>query len=134
MVTLLGIVLTGAALIREREHGTIEHLLVMPLPPARQTMLAKVWANALVTLMGATFALVVIVQGLLGVPNAGSLLALRPGPWGYLFSLTVRRRPARHAGPHDASIGLLSSRCSCHVHALGHQALRWIPCRSCCSG
>ena len=31
MVTLLGIVLTGAALIREREHGTIEHLLVMPL-------------------------------------------------------------------------------------------------------
>jgi ABC-2 type transport system permease protein len=35
MVTLLGIVLTGAALIREREHGTIEHLLVMPLTSAR---------------------------------------------------------------------------------------------------
>ena len=29
-VTMLGIILTGAALIREREHGTLEHLLVMP--------------------------------------------------------------------------------------------------------
>jgi hypothetical protein len=32
-VTMLSIVLTGAALIREREHGTIEHLLVMPVTP-----------------------------------------------------------------------------------------------------
>lgn len=30
-ITLLSIILTGAALIREREHGTIEHLLVMLL-------------------------------------------------------------------------------------------------------
>ena len=30
---MLSIVLTGAALIREREHGTIEHLLVMPVTP-----------------------------------------------------------------------------------------------------
>ena len=72
MVTLLGIVLTGAALIREREHGTIEHLLVMPLSSA-DIMLAKVWANALVILLGASFALVAIVQGVLGVPIAGSL-------------------------------------------------------------
>jgi ABC-2 type transport system permease protein len=34
-VTQLGILLTGAALIREREHGTIEHLLVMPVTPSR---------------------------------------------------------------------------------------------------
>ena len=27
---MLSIILTGAALIREREHGTVEHLLVMP--------------------------------------------------------------------------------------------------------
>ena len=30
-VTMLTIILVGAAFIREREHGTIEHLLVMPL-------------------------------------------------------------------------------------------------------
>ena len=33
-VTMLSVILTGAALIREREHGTIEHLLAMPVVPA----------------------------------------------------------------------------------------------------
>lgn len=33
MVTTLAIILTGAALMREREHGTIEHLLAMPVTP-----------------------------------------------------------------------------------------------------
>jgi ABC-2 type transport system permease protein len=88
MVTLLGIVLTGAALIREREHGTIEHLLVMPLTSA-EIMLAKVWSNALVILLGGTFALVVVVQGLLGVPNAGSLGLFMVGLGVYLFALTA---------------------------------------------
>jgi ABC-2 type transport system permease protein len=32
-ITMLSIILSGAALIREREHGTIEHLLAMPLTP-----------------------------------------------------------------------------------------------------
>jgi ABC-2 type transport system permease protein len=86
--TLLGIVLTGAALIREREHGTIEHLLVMPLGSA-EIMLAKIWANGLVILVAATFAMLVIVQGLLGVPNAGSLGLFVLGLAVYLFSLTA---------------------------------------------
>lgn len=42
-VTMLSMILTGAALIREREHGTIEHLLVMPVTAA-EIMLAKVWS------------------------------------------------------------------------------------------
>ena len=32
-VTMLAIILAGAALVREREHGTMDHLLVMPLSP-----------------------------------------------------------------------------------------------------
>ena len=32
-VTMLSLILTGAALIRERERGTIEHLLAMPVTP-----------------------------------------------------------------------------------------------------
>lgn len=87
-VTLLSILLTGAALIREREHGTIEHLLVMPLVSG-EIMLAKVWANALVILIAATFALVVIVQGVLGVPVAGALWLFVLGLAVYLFSLTA---------------------------------------------
>ena len=88
MCTLLGIVLTGAALIREREHGTIEHLLVMPLTPA-EIVLAKVWANALVILVAATAALLVVVRGFLGVPIAGSLSLFVAGLAVYLFSLTA---------------------------------------------
>ena len=48
-VTMLSIILTGAALIREREHGTIEHLLVMPVTPF-EIMTSKVWAMGLVVL------------------------------------------------------------------------------------
>jgi ABC-2 type transport system permease protein len=71
-VTLLSIVLTGAALIREREHGTIEHLLVMPVTPF-EIMLAKIWSMGLVVLAASAVALVVIVQVVLRVPIEGSL-------------------------------------------------------------
>src|SRR6185437_6840419 len=71
-VTILAVVLAGAALIREREHGTIEHLLVMPVTPI-EIMLAKIWANGLVIVVAAVLSLLVVVEGLLGVPVAGSL-------------------------------------------------------------
>ncbi len=71
-VTMLSIILTGAALIREREHGTIEHLLVMPVTPA-EIMLAKVWSMGLVVLLAALVALVFVVQGMLHVPVQGSV-------------------------------------------------------------
>lgn len=71
-VTMLAIILAGAALIREREHGTIEHLLVMPVTPA-EVMLAKVWSTGLVVFLGTAFSLQFIVQGLLKVPIEGSV-------------------------------------------------------------
>ena len=71
-VTMLSVILTGAALIREREHGTIEHLLVMPVNPG-EIMLAKVWSMGLVVLLAATVALVFVVQGALHVPIQGSV-------------------------------------------------------------
>ncbi len=71
-ITMLSIILTGAALIREREHGTIEHLLVMPVTPA-EIMLSKIWSMGLVVWLGTAFSLVFVVQGWLGVPLGGSL-------------------------------------------------------------
>lgn len=88
MSTLLGILLTGAALIREREHGTIEHLLVMPLGAA-EIMLAKIWSNALVILVAATLSVLVVIRGVLGVPIAGSLPLFLLGLAAYLSSLTA---------------------------------------------
>jgi len=88
MSTLLGILLTGAALIREREHGTLEHLLVMPLSAA-EIMLAKIWSNALVILVAATLSVFMIVRGVLEVPIAGSIPLFLLGLAAYLTSLTA---------------------------------------------
>ncbi len=86
-ITLLSIIMTGAALIREREHGTIEHLLVMPLSPF-EIMSAKIWANGLIVLISATVSLFLVVQGFLGVPIAGSIPLFLIGTTLYLFSTT----------------------------------------------
>jgi ABC-2 type transport system permease protein len=86
-ITMLSIILTGAALIREREHGTIEHLLVMPLRPA-EIMLAKVWANGSVVLIAAALSLWLVVQGALGVPVLGSTWLFLAGAAVHLFSTT----------------------------------------------
>lgn len=71
-ISMLAVLLTGAALIREREHGTIEHLLVMPVTPS-EIMLAKIWANGLAIIIGAVLSLWLIVQIMLAVPIAGSI-------------------------------------------------------------
>ena len=84
-VTMLSIILTGAALIREREHGTIEHLLVMPVTPV-EIMLAKVWSMGLVVLTAAAFALIGVVQGVLHVPVEGSVLLFLAGATLHLFA------------------------------------------------
>ncbi|MDX3911293.1 MAG: ABC transporter permease [Sphingobium sp.] len=86
-VTMLSIVLTGAALIREREHGTIEHLLVMPVTPF-EIMASKVWAMGLVVLLACAFALLVVVEGILKVPIEGSIPLFLAGAALHLFATT----------------------------------------------
>ncbi|MAT50754.1 MAG: hypothetical protein CMK32_06170 [Porticoccaceae bacterium] len=86
-ITMLSIILTGAALIREREHGTIEHLLVMPVTPF-EIMTAKIWAMAAVVLMAATLSLVGVVEGIMAVPIAGSLGLFLAGASLHLFATT----------------------------------------------
>ena len=85
-VTMLTVILTGAALIREREQGTVEHLLVMPVVPA-EIMLSKIIANGLVILIAAGLSLVLVVQALLQVPVAGSLTLFLAGAT--LYALAV---------------------------------------------
>ncbi|HEY9215851.1 MAG TPA: ABC transporter permease, partial [Ancylobacter sp.] len=86
-ITMLSIILTGAALIREREHGTIEHLLVMPVSPF-EIMVSKVWSMGLVVLLASTFSLVVVVQWLLAVPIEGSIALFIFGAALHLFATT----------------------------------------------
>ena len=86
-VTMLSIILTGAALIREREHGTIEHLLVMPVTPA-EIMLGKVWSMGLVVLLAAALSLNLVVRGMLHVPIEGSIALFLCGAALHLFATT----------------------------------------------
>ncbi|AQY68230.1 ABC transporter permease [Pseudomonas veronii] len=84
-LSMLIIILTGAALLREREHGTIEHLLVMPLT-AFEIALAKVWSSGLVIFIGFICSLLFVVEGLLDVPIAGSRGVLLLGTLIYIFA------------------------------------------------
>jgi ABC-2 type transport system permease protein len=87
-ISLLTIVLTGAAVIREREHGTLEHLLVMPLS-AFEIAMAKVWSNSLVILVATAASLFLVVQLALRVPFAGSVVLWFVGVVLYLFFATA---------------------------------------------
>ena len=87
-VTMLAIVLAGAAVIREREHGTMDHLLVMPLTPFEIAM-SKIWANGLVIIVAVSLSLYFIVRGVLGIPTAGSIPLFLFGAAIYLFFATA---------------------------------------------
>lgn len=86
-VTLLSIILAGAALIREREHGTIEHLLVMPLTPF-EIMAAKIWSMGLVVLVAVTLSLEIVVKKVIGVAINGSVALFLAGTILHLFATT----------------------------------------------
>ncbi|KUJ81053.1 ABC transporter permease [Ruegeria profundi] len=81
-------ILTGAAMIREREQGTIEHLLALPLAPFDIAM-AKIWANAAVVLIAAGVSLVFIMQGALDITIAGSKPLFLLGTALFLFTATA---------------------------------------------
>jgi ABC-2 type transport system permease protein len=87
-INLLAIMLAGAALVREREHGTMDHLLVMPLTPFEIAM-SKVWANALVITIAVALSLYIVVRGLIQVPIAGSIPLFLAGVVLYLFFTTA---------------------------------------------
>jgi len=87
-VTMLAIILAGAALVREREHGTMDHLLVMPLSPFEIAM-SKIWANAFVIALAVALSLYLVVRTLLKVPIAGSIPLFMFGAVLYLFFATA---------------------------------------------
>lgn len=84
-VSMLIIILTGAALLREREHGTIEHLLAMPIT-AVEIALAKVWSNGLIIVIAFVGSLLFVVEGALDIPMAGSHALLLFSTSIYIFA------------------------------------------------
>lgn len=80
MITIFSVLLPAAALVREKERGTVEQLLVSPLTPA-QIILPKVVAMTLVILVATAVALFGVMRPAFGMPIRGSI--------GLLFSLTA---------------------------------------------
>ena len=87
-ISMLAIILAGAAIVREREHGTMDHLLVMPRTPFEIAM-SKVWANALVITVAVGLSLYVVVRTILSIPIAGSIPLFMVGVVIYLFFATA---------------------------------------------
>ncbi|MBS0644251.1 MAG: ABC transporter permease [Acetobacteraceae bacterium] len=87
-ITMLAIVLAGAAVVREREHGTMDHLLVMPVTPFEIAM-SKIWANSLVILIATGLSCYFVVRGVLQVPIAGSIPLFLFGSALYLYFTTA---------------------------------------------
>jgi ABC-2 type transport system permease protein len=87
-VSMLAIILAGAAVIREREHGTMDHLLVMPLTPT-EIAISKVWANGLVITIAVALSLYIVVRTILGIPIVGSIPLFMVGVVIYLFFATA---------------------------------------------
>jgi ABC-2 type transport system permease protein len=87
-ITMLAIILAGAAVVREREHGTMDHLLVMPLTPF-EIALSKVWANGLVIAVAVGISLYFVLRMMLGIPVAGSIPLFMTGVVIYLFFATA---------------------------------------------
>lgn len=86
-VTMLAIILSGAALIREREHGTVEHLLVMPVTPT-EIMLAKIWSMSAVVFVATAASIIVVIRGVLDVPIHGSVALFLAGAALHMFATT----------------------------------------------
>lgn len=71
-ITIMSILLPGAAMVREKQRGTVEQLLVAPLSPI-QVMFPKVIAMTVVILVGLSFTLFAVAAPIFHVPMRGSL-------------------------------------------------------------
>ncbi|MBR7002759.1 MAG: ABC transporter permease [Neisseriaceae bacterium] len=105
-LAMLPVILVGAAVIREREHGTLEHLLVMPID-ARQIALAKIIANGAVILSAAVLSMYFVVHLAIGIPINGSLTLFAFAAMVYLFATTALGLMAATFAPTMPQLGLL---------------------------
>ena len=106
-LTMITVMLTGAALIREREQGTVEHLLVMPVVPA-EIMLSKIVANGMVVLLATALSLAIVVEWWLQVPVAGSRLLFLGGACFYVLTVAALGIALGTVAATMAQFGLLS--------------------------
>jgi len=86
MTTMVSILLTATALVREKERGTLEQLLVTPLRPA-ELFAAKIVPTILVVVLLSVLAMTGIIRGVFDAPIRGSLLLFYAVTVVYVFTI-----------------------------------------------
>ena len=85
IITMVSMLLTAAAMVREKVHGTLEQLLVSPLRPS-ELFIAKIIPTIVVILILSLLALFGVVKGIFHTPLRGSLTLFYAVTTIYIFS------------------------------------------------
>jgi ABC-2 type transport system permease protein len=107
ITTIFSVLLPAAALVRERERGTIEQLLVSPLTPF-QIMFPKVMAMTMIILTGTAMSLFGILHGIFDVPMKGSLLLYFAMTTLYVFTMAGLGLVAATIATNQAQVMLMT--------------------------
>jgi ABC-2 type transport system permease protein len=84
--TMIAMLLAAAAMVREREHGTLEHLLVSPLRP-RELFAAKLVPVVTLVPLANVASVLAIVHGAFATPIRGSLALFYVVTVVYVFAM-----------------------------------------------
>jgi ABC-2 type transport system permease protein len=107
ITTIFSVLLPAAALVRERERGTVEQLLVAPLTPF-QIMFPKVVAMTLVILAGTAMSLFGILHAIFNVPMKGSLVLYFAMTTLYIFTTAGLGLVAATIASNQAQVSLMT--------------------------
>jgi ABC-2 type transport system permease protein len=87
MFTMVSLLLTAANLVREKEHGTLEQLMVSPARPL-EIFLAKIIPTVVVVLGLSVLSFVLVLEPAFKIPIRGSLLLFYSVSALYVFAMT----------------------------------------------
>jgi len=87
MFTMVSLLLTAANLVREKEHGTLEQLLVSPARPA-EIFVAKIIPTIVLVLAMSTLSFLLVLVPVFHLPIRGSLLLFYAASALYVFAMT----------------------------------------------
>lgn len=107
IITVFAILLPAAAMVREKERGTVEQLLVSPLSPF-QIMFPKVISMTAVILLGTALSLFAVLLPGFGLPVKGSLTLFFTLTGLYIFTTAGLGLFAATIARNLAQVGMLT--------------------------
>lgn len=85
ITTMLSVILTAVVFVREKEHGTWDIMLLMPINP-KLIILAKTFSQVVIVMAGIVISLGFVVLGMFSTPMNGSFWAFMLLSFLYVFA------------------------------------------------